>query len=89
MRVVSFADFTVSDGSLYERTGWKKVGVLKPDYMYVWNFERVHKFNFRKDRFREDDDLYYEEGMTEFELAEKNGLLRVYDCGKVKYEILL
>ena len=88
-RIVSYSDTCVSDGSLYVRNGWKKCGTIAPDYMYVVEGVREHKFNYRLKRFREDENLYYEEGLTEFELAERNCLLRVYDCGKVKYEYIV
>ena len=88
-RVVSFADIGVSDGSLYERNGWRKCGDVSVDYFYVYNGRREHKFKFRLERFKNDEELYYEEGLTEFELAELNYIPRVYDCGKVKYEYVL
>ena len=88
-RVVSFADIGVSDGSLYERNGWRKCGDVPVDYFYVYNGRREHKFKFRLERFKNDEELYYEEGLTEFELAELNYIPRVYDCGKVKYEYVL
>lgn len=84
-RVITFADHTLSDGGMYERLGFVVDGELKPDYMYVVNGIRVHKFNYRLKRFREDDSLRYEDGMSESELARLNGLDRVYDVGKVRY----
>ena len=84
-KLVTFADLCVSDGSLYENTGWTRDGMLDPDYRYLVGSERVHKFNYRLKRFREDPDLLYEEGMTERELAALNGLERIWDCGKIRY----
>lgn len=85
MNLVSFANLEVSDGSLYETNGWELDTVLRPDYMYVANGLREHKFNYRKDRFRKDPNLKFEEGMTERELALLNGLYRVYDSGKLRF----
>ena len=59
---------------------------MSVDYFYVYDGKREHKFKFRLDRFKNDENLYYEDGLTEFELAELNYIPRVYDCGKVKYE---
>ena len=81
----TFADHCVSDGSLYEKTGWTHDGVLPPDYMYLVDGRRVHKFNYRIKRFKSDPDLKFYEGMTERQLAEANDILRVYDCGKTRY----
>ena len=83
--LITFADLCISDGALYEKTGWTRDTTLAPDYRYVYNGERVHKFNFRKKRFRDSPDLLWEEGLTERQLAELNGLQKVWDCGKIRY----
>ena len=57
---------------------------LKPDYSYVIGSKRVHKFSYRKKRFKEDKTLLYQEGLTEKELTELNGLDWVYGAGKIK-----
>ena len=84
-RIVTFADREVSDGRLYERTGFKLDSYLKPDYRYVRDDKRYHKFGFRLKRFKNDPELLYKEGLTEGQLAELNGMIRVWDCGKIKY----
>lgn len=83
--LVTFADLEVSDGNLYETTGWVKDGEVPPDYKYVVRDRRVHKFNYRLKRFRDDPALTFEEGRSERELAALNGLDRVWDSGKVRY----
>lgn len=88
-RLVTFADISFSDGGLYESTGWENDGDIKPDYSYVDMGDecpvRYHKFNYRLKRFRNDDLLYYRDGLSERQLADANGLLRVWDCGKTRY----
>lgn len=83
--MTTFASLDISDGSLYERTGWTKDMILPPDYSYCFHGSRSHKFNFRKSRFKSDPDLKYEDGLTERELANLNNLYRIYDCGKIKF----
>ena len=83
--LATFADLCLSEGNLYTTTGWTKDVILKPDYMYVVGLSRVHKFNYRLKRFRNDPDLLWKEGLTERQLAELNGLLRIWDCGKIRY----
>lgn len=82
---VTFADLSVSDGKLYELTGFRVDKMLKPDYSYIVGLERVHKFNYRLKRFRTDPNLFYEDGLTERQLAELNGLERVWDSGKIRF----
>jgi very-short-patch-repair endonuclease len=84
--LVTFADTAFSDGNLYTTTGWTRDTELAPDYSYVVNgVERRHKFGYRKNRFKTDPALVYDESMTETELAVLNDLPRVYDAGKVRF----
>lgn len=84
-RYVTFADHCVSDGGLYERTGWTKDSEIKPDYRYLVDGARLHKFNYRLARFRRDPGLLWEDGLTERQLADLNGLSRIWDAGKTRY----
>ena len=83
--ILTFSDNLISRGRLYETCGFRVIGELKPDYMYMYNGVRVHKFNFRKSRFERDPNLLYKDGLTERQLAELNGLPRIYDAGKLKW----
>ena len=83
--IVTFADHEVSNGNLYARTGWVEDGEVKPDYRYVYDGRRQHKFGFRKERFERDPELLFDPSMTETELAELNGIPRVWDCGKTRW----
>lgn len=85
VEVITFADLMVSDGGLYERTGFDVDAILPPDYQYVYRGQRFHKSNFRKDRFKRDPELFFEEGSTESELARANRIYRLWDAGKVRY----
>ena len=85
--IVTFADLCVSNGDLYEKLGFVKDKVLRPDYRYIVNGRRVHKFNYRKKRFKEDPNLVWRDGLSESELAILNGIDRVWDCGKIRYTL--
>lgn len=82
---ITFADHTISDGGLYENNGFIVDKELPPDYMYVVNKERKHKFGYRLKRFQNDPNLLWEEGLTERELAALNSLPRIWDAGKTRY----
>lgn len=58
--------------------------IISPDYMYLYKGKRVHKFNFRISKFKNNPNLKFEGGMTEKELANLNGLHRIWDAGKSK-----
>ena len=83
--LVTFADLTFGSGGLYQKTGWVKDKTIRPDYSYLVGGVREHKFNYRLKRFREDPNLQYVGGMSESQLAELNGLLKVYDAGKLRF----
>ena len=88
-QVVTFSDHGVSDGGLYAQSGFVRDGEIAPDYRYVVHGRREHKFSYRKERFKKDPKLRFEEGLTERELAELNGLKRIYDAGKTRWSLVL
>lgn len=83
--IFTFSDNCVSDGGLYEKNGFEAVKIITPDYMYVVDGKRKHKFGYRLVKFRNDPDLKWVEGYTERELAQLNNLPRIWDAGKVKW----
>lgn len=83
--IVTFSDNCVSQGKLYETLGFTLDRELKEDYKYIINHQRVHKFNYRKSRFQHDENLYYNESLTESELAEYNNIEKIWDCGKKRW----
>ncbi len=86
--VVTHSDNCMFDGKLYEHSGFQKVEVQKPDYMYVVNGKRVNKSNFQKAKIIKRFGNKFPElhmGMTEREMTELIGVPRIYDCGKTKW----
>lgn len=83
--IYTFSDNSISDGNLYRLNGFILEKDLPPDYSYLYKRERVHKFNFRIKRFKEDKNLLYQDGLSESALASLNGLYRVWDYGKKKW----
>ena len=81
----TFSDHCISDGSLYANNGFIADKELPPDYKYHVNGDLKHKFGYRLKRFREDPSLLWEEGLTERQLAELNGIERIWDAGKTRW----
>ncbi len=81
----SFCDISRHDGKSYESAGFVKSGELKPDYKYVINGKREHKFGFRLASIKTKFPEVYSEAKTEREMMEEAGIPRVWDCGKVRY----
>jgi len=84
--IITFADLRWSDGSLYEKTGFKLQKVLSPDYYYVdlRNIKRLHKFNFRHKNLPNILEKY-DPNLSESENAKINNWHRIYNCGLKKY----
>jgi len=74
-RIVSYADRDWSMGDLYFKLGFYLVSQNNPDYKYIVNNKRVHKSRFRKSKT----------GLSESEL----NLLKIWDCGKIKFEMVI
>lgn len=84
-RFVTFSDNCVSDGGLYLNNGFIVDKEIAPDYRYVVNNIRQHKFGYRLKRFRDDPSLMWQENLTEKELADLNNLPRIWDAGKIRW----
>lgn len=85
-KIVTFSDNCVSHGNLYETNGFIATKNLPPDYTYLIQGSRKHKFGYRLRKFREDPNLLWKPGLTEKQLAELNSLLRIWDAGKIRWE---
>jgi len=79
IRIVSYADRDWSIGNLYYKLGFNNINESLPDYKYVVNNKRVHKSNFKKSK------LKY--SCTEKEYITSMGVDKIWDCGKIKFEL--
>lgn len=88
--IISFADrrwTSDKDNNLYTKLGFRLDEILKPDYHYITDGkQRFHKFNFRKKSLiKKYTEHGLTEGMTEYEMTQKLGFYRIWDCGLFKY----
>ncbi len=82
--IISFADLRWSKGGVYEKNGFVLDKILPPDYSYIVNDKRVHKFNFRR-KYLEKRLPDFDPELTEIENCNRAGILRIWDCGKLRY----
>lgn len=80
-RIISYADKSWSNGQLYEKIGFKKVSDSEPDYKYIINGVRRNKSNFKKNNLKTN--------LSESQEMKKREILKVWDCGKTKFEMNL
>jgi hypothetical protein len=81
VRIISYADKDWSIGSLYYKLGFDLVNDSLPDYKYLVDGKRTHKSNFKKSKI--------ECGITESEYVKSIKVSKIWDCGKLKFEIII
>lgn len=80
--LVSWADFRLSKGDGYLKSGWIYEQLLAPDYFYHKGLQILSK------QARQKSIVGTPEEMTEHEHALLEGFFRVYDCGKIRFRFL-
>lgn len=86
-KITTFADLRWSKGELYFNTGFTQISILPPDYSYIVRNTRVHKFNFRHKHMAKKLNLY-DPNKSEAENMRINKINRIWDCGKIKFEMV-
>lgn len=87
--IKSFADrrWTIDeDNNLYKQIGFNFETYIAPDYKYFVHdngIVRKHKFNFRKKILNKK--YGFPLTMTESEMTNELGAIKIYDCGLIKY----
>lgn len=84
--IISFADLRWSDGNLYDKCGFELDKKLEPDYYYIRYRKRYHKFSFRR-KYLPSLLSDYDPSLSEKENCDKNGILRIWNCGLLRYKI--
>jgi hypothetical protein len=81
--IVSYADISNFTGDLYKKMGFKYLHRSKPNYFWVVDGVRYHRFVFNKKRLIKEG---ADNNMTEVEIMYKRGYFRIFGCGQDKYE---
>lgn len=83
--IISYADRRWSVGNLYEKIGFAKQAITKPNYFYVKNFLRENRMKYQKHKLVA---AGYDNDKTESEIMNDLGYRKIYDCGTIKYEAI-
>lgn len=84
-KIISFADLRWSVGDMYLKLGFTKNGFVPPMQSYVEKYKiRHHKLKFKKHRLSDRN-----ENETEWQYLRRLGYDRIWDCGKIKFEMQL
>ena len=86
--IISYADRRWSQGNLYEKLGFQKIGETPINYWYFKNnyINRIHRFNFRKNILNKKLENF-DPNLTEWQNMQLNGYDRIWDCGNLNYKL--
>ena len=80
--ITTYADRSISQGQLYKTLGFTFNGKTEPNYYYIIDGIRHHRFNFRKDKLVKEG---FDSNKTEHEIMLDRNIYRIYDSGNLKY----
>lgn len=90
-KIITYADrrwTPLFKPSMYEKIGFTKIGTSDPSYWYIEKYQiRHHRFKYTK--FHIVEKLGGDRNLTEVENMRRMGYDRIWDCGTVKYELVL
>ena len=81
--VVSYANLRYSTGKVYEILGFKLLGRSNPGYFYTDCTNLFSRLKFQKHKLK--DLKSYDESLTECQIMEREGFLKIWDCGNLVY----
>jgi hypothetical protein len=84
--IYSYADRRWSVGNMYYKLGFELTTTNPPDYYYVINGKRKHRWAYRKDILK-NTLPNYDPTKTEYENMQNHGFYRVWDCGTLKFSM--
>ena len=89
-KVISYADLRWSTGDLYKKLGFKFVHNSRPNFWYLiknkGKLVRESRLKYQKHKLVKSG---FDINKTAKEITDELGMLRIYDCGNAKYEIIL
>jgi hypothetical protein len=80
--IISYSDNSRSNGNMYKKIGFDKLHESKPNYYYIINGIKKHRFNFRKDKLTQNGE---DKNKTEIQIMSDKGHPRIFDCGMSKW----
>ena len=86
-RIISFSDVSWSIGDLYYKLGFYVKSTSYPNYSYLIDKKRSNKQKWKKSKLIK---MGYDKNLSESKIMEDNfGAYKIFDCGQIKFEIIL
>lgn len=90
IKVTSFSDVAHTKGTLYEKLGFYMIGSSNPSYVWTDIYDNIyyHRVSCQKKNLKYlfNDESIDIEHLTEAQIMQAHGFVRVYDCGVVRWE---
>tara|TARA_B100000929_G_scaffold290599_1_gene284979 strand:- start:109321 stop:111087 length:1767 start_codon:yes stop_codon:yes gene_type:complete len=83
----TYVSLDYGNGIMYEKNGFEYNGMTNPNYFY-YDGKRHSRNKFMKHKLEEKLDKY-DESLTEYQNMRKNGFLRIYDAGSLRYKLVI
>jgi hypothetical protein len=80
--IISYSDISLFSGELYGKLGFIKNRLSEPNYFWVVDGVRKHRFNFNKKRLVK---LGFDPNLSESQIMHNRGYYRIYSCGQEKW----
>jgi hypothetical protein len=80
--LISYSDFRLFDGSMYQTLGFTKKHLSKPDYFWCKGLERHHRSTFMKHKLVKEG---FDKNKTEVEIMHERGYYRIFGCGQYRW----
>jgi len=81
--ILSYADISLFNGNMYNKLNFKYIHLTKPNYFWVVNNIRHHRFKYNKQKLIKEG---FDSNKTEVEIMYELNYYRIYGCGQVRYE---
>ena len=92
IKIISYADRRWSTGNLYEKLGFTFISNTSPNYYYInignGSDIRHHRYGFAKHTLQEKLPIF-NDSLSEWKNMQVNGWDRIWDCGSIKYQLIL
>jgi len=82
-KITTYADRSFSQGNLYSKLGFEFIEKTRPNYYYILNKHKLHRYNFRKDKLVKKG---FDSNKTEHDIMLERKIFRIYDSGNLKFE---
>jgi G:T-mismatch repair DNA endonuclease (very short patch repair protein) len=80
--IISYSDISIFDGNMYRILGFSEVSISEPNYFWVVDGIRRHRFNYNKKKLISEG---FDPNKTEVEIMHDRGYYRIWGCGQKRW----